>query len=184
MAKLHQILNLFKIAPEQYQVNTSLTLDSQMVLEQFLPQFKEYFQKIKASEPQTISKYKIASAPILESTARETLKKYISDVNDILLSENLKELTESWKALVEFIILLSGQIKSIEKFPLFYKDILKSKERINTFLSMPEISDNKTLASKLNMIREGIELYARYHRNESVLALIAFKKECKTFLNN
>jgi hypothetical protein len=104
---------------------------------------------------------------ILESTASEALKKYIADVYNILLSDNLKELTDSWKSLVEFIILLSGKMGSIDKFPVFYKDILKGKEDIDIFVTVPEISEHKELVAKLNMIRAGIELYAHSHGEQS-----------------
>ncbi|MBI2785267.1 MAG: hypothetical protein HYX60_02720 [Legionella longbeachae] len=182
LKQLYKILDFFNIEREKYELNYDLTLNDKFNVEAFLIKFKQCFQNMKELEPKAMAKYKIVSAPVLESTAKETLRKYISDAYEILLSENLQELTEDRSRLVKFMIQLSGLMEKINEFPLFYKDVLKGADRIKEFLNIEEISDNKTLVSKLKMIIEGIDLYAKYHRNDSVLANLAMIKETNPFL--
>jgi hypothetical protein len=63
-------------------------------------------------------------------------------------------------------------------------DILESAQKIDSFKTMPEIAMNRALVSTLNKIQEGIQLYGKYHRNKSVLDLIAFQEEQDTLFTH
>ncbi|MFI4918798.1 MAG: hypothetical protein ACHP65_04515 [Legionellales bacterium] len=182
LEQIETLMVFFNLPKSSYQHAQPLVLNAQQVFEQFMPQFQAYFQQMKITAPEILTKYRILSAPILESTALSTLRKYIDETRQILLSEALRELTPTMKALVDFTLLLSGRMEALNTFPLFYKDILNSREALVQFLQQAEIGDNEDLAPKLKTVLEGMQLYETYHRNESVLCIKAFTKEFEVFL--
>lgn len=179
--QIPNILKLFNLS--KYKVENDLILDTQFVTNDFLPKFKNCFSQMEEKEPETIAKYKIKSAPILESSARNTISQYASDVRRILLADNLKDLSPELTTLYTFVSTFHNLLSDIESYPFFYKNIINSSQEIEAFKLLPEVKSDPNLFTKVKMIGEGIELFKKYHRYESAVALITFKKELKNFLN-
>ncbi|KTD11998.1 hypothetical protein Lgra_1456 [Legionella gratiana] len=182
-SQIKKILNFFKIPEEKYLHGKPLLLNDDAIVEYFIFYFKNYFQTLKENSSEIIAQYKARSAPLLETNAKNMLKKQIEEVKLMIMADYPHTLlTETLKNLISFISTLSGRIHDLDSFPHFYVDILKSKQEINHFLQLKEISGNQKLCAQLIMMLESIALFERYHRNESVLSNTLLHKEFKEFL--
>lgn len=152
------------------------------MLEEFVPQFSALYERLKLENPVLIAKYKVASAPILESTAISTLKQYIFDVKEILLADKLKALREEEQATYTEVTKLLPLIQDLEKNPLFYQNIINQKASILDLCRSSIAQENSQLAVKLGMIVEGITLFERYNRSQSVLGILSFHRQFKECL--
>lgn len=182
LAQIKQLLCFFAIPEENYRYGESLVLSGDYLLESFFPKFALYVKDLGEKSPEIMSKYRVISAPLFESTAKNTLRKAIQDTTRKVLADTLKELTTTRKSVIDFILLLSGRMQALESFPLFYKDILRGRENINEFLQWEEIKADTELCRQFQQMLEAIELYERYNRSESVLANIALHREINHFL--
>ncbi|KTD63175.1 hypothetical protein Lsan_1445 [Legionella santicrucis] len=182
-SQIKKILNFFKIPEEKYLHGKPISPNDDTMMEYFIFYFKNRFQTLKEAEPEIIAQYKALSAPLLETNAKNILKKHLDEVKLIIMANYPNtSLTATIKSVISFISTLSGRIHDLESFPHLYVDILNSKQEINHFLQLREINGNPKLYAQLIMLLDSIALFERYHRNESVLSNSVLHKEFKEFL--
>lgn len=182
LPELDKLLAFFEIPRDSYHPGTTITLPPEFIERSFLPQFKAYFARLKQENPCLIVKYKVASASILESTALNTLTQYLNEAKNILLKNKELDLSGNDLTMYTKLSTLQSLMKDLRDNPLFYKAILQEKAHIEKLFALNNVTTNRELSSKLRMIIEGIDLFGRYHRNESVLALMKYEQEIKKFL--
>jgi hypothetical protein len=181
--QIKNVLSFFNISSEAYEYGSPLVLSDHYIFGCFIIEFKKYFQSMKEEAPEIIAKYKAISAFISEIKAKDTLAKSIEDTKKTILFGSPKvQFTYTIKSLIDFISLLSGYMQALGGFPHFYEDILKSADEVNKFLQLAEIKEHSELTTQLNMILKGIDLFARYQRDESILKNIMIHNEFKRFL--
>lgn len=182
-SQIKKILNFFKIPEDKYLHGKPILLNDDAIIEYFIFNFKNRFQALKENSPAIIAQYKALSAPLLETNAKNILKKHLDEVKlMIMASYSDTSLTDTIKNLISFISTLSGRIHDLESFPHLYVDILNSKQEINHFLQLREMNGNQKLCAQLIMLLDSIALFERYHRNESILSNTGLHKEFKEFL--
>ncbi len=181
MKQLNKLLSYFKTSEENYVTNTPITLDEHFVFDEFLPAFTAYYQTLKDENSPLITQYRVKSKPILESTAINTLKKYIEKTLELLLSDNVPQDTDGASLIKNALLEFYGKVDQLGNFPILYKSIIESETQIR---HIRLINQNEEVEKSLALISEGIKLFTRYNRFESVLAIKSFMKEMETFLNS
>ncbi len=181
--QLLKLLDFLKFPVEKYETNSSISLDETFVFKSLLPAFKKYFEEVKLNKPSEIAKYIVKSKPILEASANSTLREYTYEVAKTILDKRTTEPSKSLEALLKALFALNQKVSHLQQWPILYKSVIDTAHEIADFKSFPEVSGNTELLKLLNLINEGIELFAKYNRCESVLANQAFFKEMETFLN-
>lgn len=181
--QLLQLLDFFKFPLENYVANSSITLDEKFVFENLLPAFKKYFEEVKLAKPSEIAKYIVKSKPILESSANTTLREYTTKAVGTILAKHATEPSETLEVMLNELASLNYKAEHLDQWPILYKSVIGAAQKIGAFRFYPEVSQNEDLRKQLSLINEGIELFAKYNRCESVLANESFLKEMETFLN-
>jgi len=181
--QLLTLLDFLKFPREKYIANNPIILDSTFVFEKLLPDFKKYFEEVKANKPALLAKYIVESKPILESSANRTLREYTDEVKRLILDKSTTEPSKPLEALLDKLLLLNKKVSILETSPILYKSIMRSTQEIADFKALPEVSQNPELVKLLDRILDGIELFAKYNRCESVLANQSFFKDIEDFLN-
>lgn len=181
MQQLRTLLLFLKVPEEKYRTNSPITLDEDFVFNDLLPAFTAYYHQLKFEHSPLITKYQVKSKPILESTAINTLEEYIQKALETLLADNTSEATATTTAISDGLLLLGAKVEKLRQFPALYKSIIESASQI---VRLQEMNQNEQLVKPLALILEGIALFKRYNRFESVLAIKSFKKEMEVFLND
>jgi hypothetical protein len=179
LEELYQIMEFFQFPKEQYKIGHELTLDEEFLKQQFLHKFIDHFNYIKKHQPQIIIQYKKDSAITLESATIKIIKEHTKKAKNILLTNKEEKLTPNSENLMECILLIFGQIRLTKEYPLYYTQILNSRKKIQGFLLLEEFKKNTSLYPELKEIEHGMNLYAEYSRNPSIVAITTFKKEFK-----
>jgi hypothetical protein len=181
--QIKNLLLFFNISSEKYLYGSPIVLNDRYIFGYFIIEFKKHFQSMKEDCPEIFAKYKAISASILETKAKNTLAKCIDDAKKIILfAHPTVQLTHTIKSLIDFISRISGHMQALDVFPHFYEDILNSTDEIKKFLQLSEIKEHAELAAQLNMILKGINLFASYQRDESILKNVMIHNEFKAFL--
>lgn len=180
MDQLEQLLAFFKVPKSKYNTNSPITLDENFVFNELMPAFNSYYQKLKEENSPLITKYRVKSKPILESSAISTLEEYIQKALKTHLTDDASEASQNSSRITDVLLLLKSKVENLRQFPVLYRSIIDTAPQISR---LHQLNGDEKLENYLSLISQGIALFTRYNRYESVLAIKAFMKEMETFLN-
>ncbi|TAL61307.1 MAG: hypothetical protein EPN84_08220 [Legionella sp.] len=176
LTELRKVLALFGMDEADYKINSPLVFkDESVLLNNFIPAFTSFYNALKASNSPIITQYQNKSKPILEANAISTLRKYTQDAIDLLIKEKLP----SNRALLYALITVKGCLDQLNIHPQIYTTIIKSHHHE----LFTKVTKNEELNTALKMVNEGVALFTKYNRTESVLAIQKFQNEVEDLLN-
>jgi hypothetical protein len=186
ISDLNTLLEFFDVNPDQYIAGTPFKIPY-VFCKALADIFMRRYSKLKEMKSDIIKEYQIKSKSILEDIAIRQISNYVNKAIALILPEPRSEIPNELIRLVDHLQALKSNVASLGRHPGLYKQIIFSEANIKEFVNLlktkkPQLAALIETLETLN--KEGVQIFKRYHRTESVFGILDFDKTMKVFLQS